>query len=210
MDDLKKQNRYLIFAFVAINAFIFWCVWNGFYQYSGVEKWLDALKSFSAVGAVLVPLITIFINGLISAHWKSVLVFVRIKNPLPGSRAFTEVYKTDARIDRSALEAKLGEFPVDPDKQNALWYGLYTKHQDKTQVLGAHKVWLLTRDLTGISFLMILFLGGVMWLLSDIQGRIIALYILFLLAQCMVMQIVANNYGNRFVTNVLSVESHSD
>ena len=71
-----------------------------------------------------------------------------------------------------ALTKKLGEFPQDPKAQNALWYRLYKEHSADTKIFEAHRIYLLTRDMTAISalFVMLFSIGlaaaSVRWMTS--------------------------------------------
>ena len=207
MENLKKGNRYWIFSYLAASAFLFWCVFRGFYAFTEVQDWLSALKSFGSVGAILAPLLTVIVNGLISPHWKSTFVYWKIHDPLPGSYAFSGIAKTDSRIDFGNLRSRLGSIPTEPAEQNTLWYKLYLKHQSTVQVLEAHRSWLLLRDITSASVIVfpvfsIVAVFGVAPLAVKIG------YIGLLVAKYLVLTQVARNYGNRFVANVMAVESH--
>jgi hypothetical protein len=94
---------------------------------------------------------------------------------------------------------------VDPA---TLWYRLYKKHIGNVVVTEAHRVYLLTRDMTALSAIfLILFSLGVG---SDsVNWRTGCLYATILIAQYFIIATSARNYGIRFVLNVLAEESHA-
>src|SRR5712671_5918274 len=55
------------------------------------------------------------VNGLLSAETKARLVFLRMKDALPGHRAFSKYAASDPRVDISNLKKICGnKFPDDP------------------------------------------------------------------------------------------------
>ena len=124
------------------------------------------------------------------------------KNPLPGCRAFTKLAPSDPRIYLKRLSASIGDLPELTSEQNAKWYSLYKEVQDELTVSEAHKAFLLYRDLTGISFLFLVFgtialiPAGASLINLMIHGAVCA-------AEYIVLSIVARNHGNRFVCNVM-------
>jgi len=106
------------------------------------------------------------------------------------------------------LKNKLGVLPQDPQAQNALWYRLYQKHSAEMRISEAHRFYLLTRDMTTISAVcLLLFSIGVV--LASVAWQASLLYAAALLVQYLLVATAARNYGNRFVLNVLSQESHA-
>lgn len=203
---LKTQNTSLIIMF------IIWCISLYFLFLYGFEDfWKDLivlmneLRNIKAFMVIIVPLFSFVLSSIISAEAKAVLVFWKIKNPLPGTRAFTEICHKDARIDMKILKEKLGHIPTDPKEQNYVWYiKIYKKVQDTTPVLLAHKNFLLARDLTSISFLFFLITPWVIYFGSK-NFQYTMLYVLITFLQYIVLSIVAQNHGKRFVGNAIAV-----
>ena len=135
------------------------------------------------------------------------LAFWRIKNVYPGCRIFTKIINQDPRIDKDILIQMYGELPVDPVMQNKLWYRIYKPIEFDTMIFDSHRNFLISRDLTGISFIFFL-IYSVSALISkfvfSINFHWIVPYILALLIQYVVLSIVCRNYGNRFACNVLA------
>jgi hypothetical protein len=153
--------------------------------------------------AACIPIVAIVLGGTLSDTGKARLVFWRWRNPLPGCRAFTELLSTDPRIDSAVLQRKHGEFPQEPHEQNALWYRLYKARKTVPSVWEAHKIYLLTRDLTIIAAVCtLLFSLGV--IAAGVPWKVAMIYIVALLVQYVLVAVSAQNYGKRFVLNVLS------
>ena len=199
---LKRQNAVTITIFLvwSISLFVVLCSNIGDFWADMLARVGD-LKARDSLFCFLTPLILGIACGVLPPPWKALLVFWR-KNPLPGCRAFTKLAPSDPRIDLKRLSASIGDFPELPSEQNAKWYSLYKKVQDELTVSEAHKAFLLYRDLTGISFLFLVFgtialiPAGASLINLMIHGAVCA-------AEYIVLSIVARNHGNRFVCNVM-------
>ncbi|MFA6962930.1 MAG: hypothetical protein WC205_19410 [Opitutaceae bacterium] len=205
--SLKDQNKKWLWIFVSLNAIVFALALSD--RPPGVE-WIEAtwqkLSSKTGVAAAVVPFVTLVLGNLIPSLWKARLVFWRIKDPLPGSRVFSEMAKDDPRIDLKRIrEAVGGTFPRSAEKQNALWYQLYKKQSDKPTVVTAHREFLLARDMAAVSALLIIAMGFLIMALPAYSqyplGYLCVLVVMFLLTS-----IAAQNLGNRFTLNVLAEE----
>lgn len=206
---LKSKNAVYLWSFIGFNLAIFLSllVTKGFTGSSIEDLWARVTTKDGTIAAII-PILAIVLSGAIGDLGKARLVFWRWRNPLPGCRVFTELISTDPRIDVPALAKKLGEFPKDPQAQNALWYRLYRERQTDIRISEAHRVYLLTRDMATISTLFfILFSIGVF--ASKVDRNTALLYICALIAQYLLVASSARNYGKRFVLNVISEQSQS-
>lgn len=203
---LKSEYQIWLFGFLVVNLMVFAVV-----AYIGLDgiphaiQWVKShWESLSMVGLGVV--VTTIISNLVSPQLKAVLVFWRWPNPLPGHRAFTRYLVKDPRIDPNRLSVKVGDFPIDPSEQNRLWYQIYRRHESEPRVIGAHKDFLLTRDITWLSFaILILFgLGSAFLGESKLQTT---WYPVLLVSQYLFASIAARRNGIRFVLNVLAIES---
>ena len=147
------------------------------------------------------------LNSLLSADRKATLVYWRIKNALPGHRAFSSYARLDPRINpQRLLKAFRGDFPTDPAEQNAAWYKLYRPLRDDVIVRSAHKVFLLLRDYTALSVFFLIIFGP--WSLIKLDSKIAALgYIGLLVVQYLIVRLAASNAGIRMVTSVLALKT---
>jgi hypothetical protein len=201
---LKEQNSKLIWTFFSFNALLFYILavaplikfdgfdWQKFFTGKGI--WLT-----------IIPLVLFILNGIVSSDLKAIIIFWRIKNPLPACRAFSHYAKRDDRIDFNKLETKYNPLPDAAKDQNSIWYKIYKIFQEDPVVKKSHKDFLLGRDLCSISLLFLVF-GGILglFLISDNTKW---WYLIFAFGQYLILAIVAQNHGKRFVCNVLALET---
>jgi hypothetical protein len=202
--NLKKKNTLQLWVFLSANILIlFGLIFPVCFK--TLTNDFDIVLIFKALGVSIAPLLLFLLNGLMSSHQKAVLVFWKLKNPLPGSEAFSKLSKNDTRIDRAKLKNVYGSLPKSPIEQNKLWYKIYKKNISNTIVSDSHRAFLLARDLTSLCILFVIFLG--IPVLIKGQWPIALYYFVYLLLQYVVIVIGAQNRGKRFVTNVLAIES---
>lgn len=201
---LKEQNAKLIWTFFSFNVLLFYILaiapiinfkefdWQEFVAGRGI--WL-----------IIIPLILFILNGLISSNQKAVITFWRFKNPLPACRAFSHYAQKDDRVNFKILKEKYNPLPETAKVQNSLWYKIYRIFQENPVVKKSHKDFLLGRDLSSIALLFFVF-GGILgvFLISDITKW---WYLIFAFFQYIILAIVAQNHGKRFVCNVLAIET---
>jgi len=206
---LKSENQVWLFGFLVVNLAAFAVVtYIGLDGVPGAIQWIQSnWESLSAVGIGVV--VTTVVSNLISPQLKAVLVFWRWPNPLPGHRAFTRYLRKDPRIDAHRLQEKIGDFPSDPSDQNRLWYRIYRTHESEPSVMGAHKDFLLTRDITWLSFAMFVLFGLGSAFIGETTLQT-AWYPAFLAIQYAVASIAAKRNGIRLVLNVLAIESSAN
>ena len=149
---LKGKNAVYLWSFIGANLAIFLSlIVSRQFTSSSIDHFWGRVTTKDGIIAATVPIFAIVLSGVLSDAGKARLVFWRWRNPLPGCRVFTELISTDPRIDLSAMKRKHGDFPQDPRAQNALWYRLYKGHRTTPQVAEAHRIYLLTRDITTIA-----------------------------------------------------------
>lgn len=157
---LKQQNSLQISAYVVINVLVFWGLANGIRIDIQSSSSLPEQLFTSALWSVVIGTLTTIFSGQMDQDFKYFLIFWRLKNSLPAFRAFSYFMNKDPMIDPKAIEAKLTTIPTEPIEQNRTWYKIYKKHQDKDSVIDAHKNFLLTREIAGLSFLFLIVLGS--------------------------------------------------
>jgi hypothetical protein len=206
---LKGKNTAYLWSFISINIAIFLCVLlTKTFSESSIDHFWHRVTMKDGIFAVGIPILAIVLSGVLGDLGKARLVFWRWRNPLPGCRVFSELLKTDPRINIPSLNTKLGEFPSEAHAQNSLWFGVYRRRSDAPRVFEAHKVYLLTRDMATMAAVFAVIFSGVL-LLDGVELRFLGGYVVALLVQYLLIANAARNYGNRFVLNVLSEESHS-
>lgn len=203
---LKDQNRLgLVTAFLANVAVFLVLSLNLAIPLSGKSEWQFNWLTITPglLGAVLVGVL----NGQLDALTKARIVYLRYKDPLPGSRAFSKLIYTDPRIDPDALRTKVGAFPEDAAGQNRLWYRLYLAAKDAPQILHANKEYLFTRDFHVMSIAFLFVFGGLsIWTIEHNATR--ALYLFGLLLQYLATGQAARVHGGRLVCSVLALSPH--
>ncbi|MDF0694788.1 hypothetical protein [Aquirufa ecclesiirivi] len=203
--NLKAKNTPQLWILLSANILIICGII--FPQYfKEIANEFDIVLIIKGLGASIAPLLLFLLNGLLSSHQKAIiLVFWKLKNPLPGSIAFSKLSKEDPRIDRKRLKEIHGSLPKNPTEQNRLWYKIYQKNTLDIVISESHRAFLLARDSASLSFLFIIFIGIPALLIANWPINIY--YFSFLIIQYKVVVIGAQNRGRRFVTNVLAVES---
>lgn len=205
--SLKSGNQVQLWTIIIVNlALFFLTVKTNNLTAIGVRSLVQEWETMLPAGLGLI-FCSIAIEQL-SPNTKARLVFWRWNNPLPGSEAFTRHARNDPRIDLSALEKQFSPLPESPNEQNQLWYKIYRSVSDEASVIDVHKKFLLTRDYTALSFMMI-FLLGISGLIYISSFKTSVLYLLILILQYLFVRQAAKNNGTRFVTTVLAVKSTS-
>jgi hypothetical protein len=202
---LNQQNHLSTGAYIVINILVFLILKLGVSANEATDSILEKFLT-SATWLLISGIFTKVINGQLSSQVKAVLVFWRIKETLPGCRAFSYFMDRDPRINPNVLQAKFGNLPSHPTEQNRLWYKIYKKHELKKSVEDAHKKFLLTRDLASLSFLGfgILAISGY-FMFANFSTWMI--YTSALLVTFLITSQAARNYGIKLVSNVLAEES---
>lgn len=200
---LKKANTSTLVVFLVWNVALFLVANNGLSTFwETIGKRIADLKAEDSLFSFLTPLVLAVGCGLLPASWKATLVFWRLKNPLPGCRAFSELAKKDPRIDESLLDRQVDKILLSPREENAVWYKWYKAVQNQITVQEAHRQFLLNRDLTGIAFLFFVF-GSIALFPAGSTVFNICVYAVITMMQFVVFSLVARNHGNRFVCNVM-------
>ena len=146
--------------------------------------------------------VVLVLSYLLPSSIKNQVIFLRSRNPLPGTRAFSSLIERDPRILRTELEAIYGQLLTSPDQQNALWYRIYKEKQKDPVVNHSHGKWLLFRDAFSVTLLILIPASVYTYVRS---GLLVG--ICFLVAYLIIMValwISARNTANRFVCNVLA------
>ena len=201
---IKSENRKWLIGYLLLHIVIFALFASLInFDLTSADQLVSKLKNpqgfIPLTGAILI----IVLEGLFKNSVKEFLVFWRLKNRLPGHRAFTKIGPNDSRINMERVKALFPDgLPIDPKKQNNEWFQLYREYQDELQVFYSHKAFLLTRDLASLTVIFIpLSIFGHFLLGSTPQ--MIAYHLLILVILFVGISLSARHYGERFVANVL-------
>ena len=200
---LKTRNIPLLTAFVAANYVVFAVVNNLPWQaFQDVKLAKAGFVLQNPLYAAATHLVVLLLSYLLPVNIKNALVFWRVKHPLPGCRVFSVLAQKDPRIDMVSLERAHGVLPSSPDEQNRLWYRIYKQRQNEPIVYSSHGTWLLFRDLTAISCILLILLPAITYPLQGAPGSLV--YSGLLLLQHLILSQAARNAGERFTCNVLA------
>lgn len=202
--SLKEHNRPRLAIVIVANLAVYYWVLDHEFDFEDWKSDLSAVLQYCYV--LLASIAATVLNALVNHKNKARLVFWKWKFPLPASYAFTKHIDTDPRIDKEALINRYGPFPVDPEKQNALWYKWYHEVENEVRIVQVHRDYLFTRDYTSISFLFFVTFGPLA-LLQIGNANDTGIYFAILLLQYVTVRWAAKNYGIRFVTSVLACKS---
>jgi hypothetical protein len=201
---LKNKNRKWL-IFYLLGHIVLFALFSTFVipTFDGVNGFLSKLKSPSGFFPLLSFPLAIVLEGLIHSNHKAILIYWKANNPYPGSKAFTSIAPKDPRISMARLEKLFPDgLPQDPQDQNNNWYRLYRKYSDQPIVNDAHRFFLLTRDLAALTAILIPFCvtAHIFWQNSV---EVVFYHILVLTGLFILICISSQNYGKRFVANVL-------
>ena len=207
MEYLKDSYKWSLRMFAIINVAVFWGVVSLGADISAITSLIASISPKEGIIALIAPIGTFVLDGLISADTKARLVYWRYQNPLPGSFAFSRYLKTDSRIEPNHLSQRWGKFPNDPIEQNNLWYRIYKSAENEIRVREAHRASLYSRDLTNQSALFLVFFG-IATFFSNTPWDATTWYLFVLAVQYLAIMVAARTYGIRFVQTVLVISSH--
>ncbi len=197
--SLKSQNlKWLVMLAALDTIIVLLCVAPELIDI----KLMSNVAIARSLGTSVLPVVVLLLVELLPPNAKATLVYWRLKNALPGTRAFSK-YAVDPRIDVDALKKNVGMFPTEPAEQNSRWYKLYKLVITDTTVVEAHKNYLMYRDMVAISFVCMLVVPiGLAF--TAAAPRVRWYVALFFLVQFVVCAINGQNSGVRMVRNVLA------
>jgi hypothetical protein len=210
---LKEKNRPQLIAFVIVNAISFGILLQGLDR---EVSFLDSLTkgNIAILGRlVAIPAALALVIGVLGwavpKSWKETMIFWRIHDCLPSSRAFSDIALRDPRINLGRLVAKHGELPSAAARQTGLWYSMYRKNADEPSVEDAHAAYLRYREMTTLAAsVMICFSAASVWVHPS--ARTISIGIAAILAEYLLLLFAARHAASHFVANVLAIESASE
>lgn len=202
--SLKAGNTPILWAVVSFDVVVVIAIEVGLLLTQQVQ--LSRITLWRILLTAVAPVLVLFLNNLLSARLKAVLVYWRVRHVLPGHRAFSVLALRDPRIDLGKLERNVGPFPKDARDQNTKWYGLLKRVEAEPEISHAHSNFLLLRDVAALSLLL---LGCVVVsaLLGFVGMTTWAPASAFLGAQYLLSAIGARHQGNGLVTSVLALHS---
>lgn len=208
---LKEKNVLRLATVIVLNIIVVLLIhhWIAIDQiYSLVESSKLQTLISAALPATVLGIAISLLSGMLSDLAKARLIFWKWRNPLPGCEAFTKYALEDPRIDVGHLKTIVNPWPETPTDQNKTWYRLYKQVADDPAVIYQHREYLFMRDWASFAFIAIAptALGLYYW---TPQLKPILISVAALAVEYLVVRAVANNYGVKFVTAVLTQKSQS-
>jgi hypothetical protein len=199
---LKAQNAWWIWSVIVADALTLTVITFP----SATEQAASWLASGTRLAGVsIAPVIVLLLTSLVPSDFKAMLVFWRVRDVLPGHRAFSIYAEKDSRVDVEQLRAAVGgQFPASPRDQNTLWYRLFKQVESDPAVMQAHRHFLLFRELAALSLLLSVLAASVLFLLGAGSAAIWGALALFGI-QFLATAIAARLHGIRLVCNVLAL-----
>jgi hypothetical protein len=197
---LKAKNTTWIWAVVVADGVAL----AGFALPAVADQLASWLASARLAGASIAPVIVLLLTSILPTELKDALVFWRVRDVLPGHRAFSVYAHKDPRIDLARLLAVAGTFPDAARDQNSLWYRLYRQVETDPAVAQAHRHFLLFRDLAALSLLLAILAPAALYALG---GGATAAWLAVALfgVQYLATALAGRFHGVRFVCNVLAL-----
>lgn len=155
---------------------------------------------------MVMPVVVLLVVNVLPHDVKSMLVYWKPLGVLPGCEAFTKYGARDPRIDMMALKENVGALPTDSAGQNSKWYKLYKQIPNEPEVVEAHKLFLMYRDMAVLSLPLIVLVPLSLNLVGA-TGWTIALAASLFIVQYLLTALSARWSGIRFVCNVLAIHS---
>jgi hypothetical protein len=164
------------------------------------------LGIYRALAAVVLPVVVLLLVNLMSSSLKAMFVYWKPYGWLPGCEAFSRYGPLDHRVDMTQLRKNTGAWPEAPREQNAKWFKLFKMVEGQADVVGAHKDFLLYRDMAAFSLPLIL-LAPLGVYIAGASPSAIWVSAGLCAVQYILAAISAANSGKRFVCNVLAQHS---
>lgn len=142
---------------------------------------------------------------LVPSHFKNVLVFWRLENPHPGSRAFSQIAVDDPRMSHALPRTRQ---TMSPQAEYALFNDLLVKHQSDNDVAKARRRFVLFEMMAISSGLLLI---GAPFALLALEGGAIEYWFCLgvIICEYLLISEGAANAGIRLVRAVLLKESET-
>ncbi|WP_445361905.1 hypothetical protein ACJJIL_10455 [Microbulbifer sp. EKSA005] len=171
---------------------------------------INLLTSIKEAGGVMLAIgvLASWLSYLLPAGLKNTLIFLRLRNVLPGHR-FIQLAEADPRIDTPLLKEKVPGYESlssDYKAQNSYWYReFYRPVADQQEVAATHKAYLLYRDAATVSLLCAaIFVLAMLLLTESMSAFELGSGAVFPLA-ALGFALAAGNAGRRLVTTAVAI-----
>lgn len=211
MKNLKDKNKLLLAMLMGAPLLLILILQIGLDNAKATVDYFVAAAGLIAVSSAVL----VMLSDIIPQSLKHKLVFLRLWNELPGHRC-DKLCFSDPRLAEDELKATwqnvFGDH-VSKKQRNGLWYKhIYKPVMDSPQVQSAHQKFLLYRDATAGSLVIIILLAAWAWCevsiphLGELHPWAITIQGLFIIT----MLFCAQSNGNRMVVNATVVKTSGD
>jgi hypothetical protein len=200
---LKSRNLLWLCSLVILDALVIFAI---VLPAGLATASLTAVVAARVAMTPLLPLVVLLLSQVLPSSLKASFVFWRVKDALPGHRAFSKYAVADPRVNVPALQKRLGQLPSSPRDQNATWFKLYLQAANEPSVVDANKGYLMFRDMAAISILLVVAVP-VSLFANGASLRVTLIVAVLLAVQYLFTAIAARNNGVALVTNVLSLSA---
>ncbi|MEZ9105683.1 hypothetical protein AB4085_14585 [Vibrio cyclitrophicus] len=200
---MKANNIVPLSVLMVLQFTVISLVNQSSFDISYVNILKDTGGAMLAIGAI-----SGWLSHLMPAEVKSVLVFWRWSNVLPGHR-FIQLSEKDRRIDTVLLKARVSEYDLlkqNNSEQNSHWYKEFYRPSNKQdEVASTHRAYLLYRDAAAVSFVSAFALLVAKQFLGEYLLEVSYQSLWVFVVAITGFSIAARNAGNRLVTTAIAV-----
>ena len=164
---------------------------------------------YSIIAIPLITIIGLVIMNSVSSKFKEIIIFWKLKYALPGFRWQSKIARKDSKLNIEILNKRYGK-NLSPQKQQDIWYKAYQRYKSDEGILESHKEYLFSRDLCTTTVLLIPIIV-IIYLFSEIYFNLhisfLIINIIILISIYLLLVWITRNSANRFVCNVLALDS---
>lgn len=215
MQDLKDYRNKELKSYVIANIILLLYLDGYFKLFSCItDTTLELIKLFvpSFAGLSIFIVYIFVVDSLIPSKLKTKLVFW---NKLqPGYKIFSEILegKLDGRFTLEKVKNRyayiyenMPKEAYDKEKyENDKWYSIYNNYRDNKMIEVSQRDYLLCRDLTVITLLLIVVYIAIYSIL--LNNCFNCKFLIFLILEYLVLKWVCYNKAERFVYNVIALD----
>ena len=216
MRNIKKEYKKYVVSYFVIYLLINFLIIIYKYNFMDINT-INLIKEnetiikpmYSLICVPLLSIIGLLILNIIPSNVKEILIFWKVNNRLPSYRWQNKVVSKDSRMNIKILNKKYGK-NISSQKQHDIWYKAYQKYKADEVILESQKDYLFSRDLC-ITTILIMPIILAIFILSkiclNIELDFIIVNITILIMLYIVFNIATRNNANRFICNVLLLDT---
>lgn len=216
MRNIKKEYKKYVVSYFVIYLLINFLIIIYKYNFMDINT-INLIKEnetiikpmYSLICVPLLSIIGLLILNIIPSNVKEILIFWKVNNRLPSYRWQNKVVSKDSRMNIKILNKKYGK-NISSQKQHDIWYKAYQKYKADEVILESQKDYLFSRDLC-ITTILIMPIILAIFILSkiclNIELDFIIVNITILIILYIVFNIATRNNANRFICNVLLLDT---